>query len=111
VPDFAAPVLWRTSSTNAASLSADWSIGAVPRRTRLSANTQYRCDLSSGDRAFQDTVMSPNVPCTRITGTGCAVERHEKSLAPGGAWAWAAPAPASSAAAVRTMARRIAGVS
>src|SRR4051812_19806809 len=28
--------------------------------------------------------MSPNVPCTRITGTGCAVERHEKSFAPGG---------------------------
>src|SRR4051812_1142760 len=28
--------------------------------------------------------MSPNVPCTRITGTGCAVERHAKSLAPGG---------------------------
>ena len=28
--------------------------------------------------------MSPNVPCTRITGTGCAVERQAKSLAPGG---------------------------
>ena len=28
--------------------------------------------------------MSPNVPCTRITGTGCVAERHAKSFAPGG---------------------------
>ena len=28
--------------------------------------------------------MSPNVPCTRITGTGCVADWHEKSFAPGG---------------------------
>ena len=28
--------------------------------------------------------MSPNVPCTRITGSGCVALRQPKSLAPGG---------------------------
>ena len=58
--------------------------------------------------------MSPNVPWTRITGTG-AVERQAKSLAPGGGTpgAWAAagaastsrPAMASTATSVRIAVR------
>src|SRR5688500_18922010 len=51
--------------------------------------------------------MSPNVPWTRMTGTGCAGERQAKSLAPGGGvpGAWAV-AEAGAAQASRTAAAR-----